>query len=570
MKKSIRRMLALGMAIVMSLALAACAQPDSGNEFDDQQVDTSKTQLYVFNFNGGYGAAWLSALKERYEELHKDDVFEEGKKGVQIVVNNNKGNADAFSSQILSNRDEVYFTEYAYYYTLLQSGILGDITEAVTGDLGAYGDPAGTTILSKLSDEQKEFYGVLGEDGEYHYYGVPHYAGYNGIVYNVDLFEQEGYYFADGVESSEFIEDYFIVRSTDKKSAGPDGKYDTYDDGLPANEDEFFLLCEYIASRGHTPISWNGSHHNDYLGDLGQALQANAEGAEQMKLNYSMNGEATSLGSVINGEFVLDSAPTTLTAKNGYQVQRQAGKYYTLSFLEKLIKNEKYHGQLNFNSAYTHMNAQEDFLYAGHDGGATAPIAMLVEGIWWENEASATFESMEDSMGSAFGRNSRRFALMPLPKIGIAEAGENVMVEKLYSLCFMKANIAEEKKALAYDFIMFANTNASLVEFTQITNTPKNMNYTLTEEEMASLSPFGRSVFEVKQNSTVIYPYSKEPVYVNQPGMFAAYAAWKSTVGGVFYNGPAMQFNENKLDATAYFNGMLDYYSENWNQFKYE
>lgn len=214
------------------------------------------------------------------------------------------------------------------------------------------------------------------------------------------------------------------------------------------------------------------------------------------------------------------------------------------------------------------MNAQEDFLYAGHDGGSTQPIAMLVEGIWWENEAKSTFEAMEDSMGQAYGRDGRRFAMMPLPKIGDAEAGTNVLVDHIYSMCFMKSNIEEWKKPIALDFIMFANTNASLVEFTQITNTPKALNYPMTEEEMGEMSYFGRSVMELKQNSDIVYPCSKEPVYVNQPSNFMNLNIWKGTVVGVFYNDPARPMNEKKVDAETYFQGMWDYYYENWEQYK--
>lgn len=347
MKSTFKRIIAISLAVLVCLAVTACAEYEGQDQFENEQVDTSKTQLYVFNFNGGYGAEWLGELKVRYEELHKDDVYEEGKKGIQIIVNNNKGNAAAIADQILSNREEVYFTEYAYYYALMQQGILGDITDAVTGDMSAYGDPAGTTILSKMTEEQKNFYGVTAEDGQTHYYGIPHYAGYAGIMYNVDLFEQEGYYFADGVTEAEYLEDWFIIRSTDKKSAGPDGQYDTMDDGLPATTEEFFLLCEYIASRGHTPVSWMGKN-SDYLKNLLTALQANYEGVDQMMLNYTMNGTATSLGSIFNGKFVKDKEATVITGANGHVINRQAGKYYALDFLETLVSTEKYMGSYEF------------------------------------------------------------------------------------------------------------------------------------------------------------------------------------------------------------------------------
>ena len=38
-----------------------------------------------------------------------------------------------------------------------------------------------------------------------------------------------------------------------------------------------------------------------------------------------------------NGKVVLDDAATTITDNNGYDVFRQAGVYYGLSFIEKLM-----------------------------------------------------------------------------------------------------------------------------------------------------------------------------------------------------------------------------------------
>ena len=119
--------------------------------------------------------------KKKYEDLHKDDVYEEGKKGIQIYVNNQKSNAGAVQSQILDNRDEVYFTEYAYYYSMKAEGVLGDITDAVTADLKSFGDKDGSTIESKLTAEQKAYFGVSESDGKTHYYAIPHYSAYTGI-----------------------------------------------------------------------------------------------------------------------------------------------------------------------------------------------------------------------------------------------------------------------------------------------------------------------------------------------------------------------------------------------------
>ncbi len=564
MKKRFAKIFSAALALVMSLGLTACGggtNPDNPGSNVEEKIDTSRTQLYVFNFYGGYGSDWLAAAKKRYEKLHENDVYEEGKKGIQIYINNQKSQVDEMQTQILDNRDEVYFAEYAYYYTLKTVGVLGDITEAVTADLSAYGDASGKTIESKLTAEQKNYYGIV-ENGTTRYYGIPHYSGYSGLTYNVDLFEEKGYYFAKTPAGTN-LEDYFIYNKTDARSAGPDGEYGTDDDGLPATYDEFYKLCDYIVQDHNTPIVWTGANHRDYLNNLMQALVADYEGLDQMMLNYSFNGQASNLGKISGGNFAKDSVATTITEQNGYELSRQAGKYYGLRFIEKLVKTSNYHNELAFNSSYSHMNAQEDFLYAGHDG-QTDPIAMLCDGIWWASEATSTFSDMSQSMGESYSKKGRNFAFMPLPKADASASKKSTLFDHIYSICFMKANIADWKKPIALDFIKFCNSDASLVEFTQITDTPKALNYTMTEAEMNEMSPYGRSIMKLKQKSDIVYPYSTTTLYKNNQGRFGTHSMYYSTTGGRQYQWAPNAFNEDKVSAADYFSGMYAYYANDW------
>ena len=576
MKRFVKKLLACVCAAVMCFAFTACSPVDPNNPDNPggggntEKIDTSRTQLYVFNFYGGYGSDWLTAAKARYEELHKDDVYEDGKKGIQIIITSQKTSIEALTPQILDNRDEIYFTEYAYYYTLKAAGVLGDITEAVTADLSSYGDSAGSTIEKKLSAEQKAYYGIAETDGKTHYYALPHYSGYSGLIYNVELFEDRGYYFIDNpqVSADSPIEDYFIYNKDDKRSAGPDGEYNTADDGLPSTYDEFFMLCDYIYSGGETPVVWNGANNKDYINNLLQALVADYEGLDQMMINYTLGGEegavATDLGTIQNGRFVEDASDTTIVKSNAYEIFRQAGKYYGLKFVEKLMTTDKYHNDLAFNSGYSHMNAQEDFLYAGNDT-VTDPIAMLCDGIWWEAEATTTFNEMADSKGDAFSKMGRKFAFMPLPKANSGKInGKNTLFDHIYSLCFMKANIADWKKPIAYDFIKFIHSDASLVEYSQITNTPKAFNYNMTAEQMSGMSYFGRSVMELKQKSDVVYPYSTSTVYVNNQSRFGTHSMYYSDVNGTERQWPSTAIGEEGNTAEDYFSGMYSFYKDDW------
>ncbi len=562
LSKTCAIMLGLMMSVSVCLLAGGCS-PESTSE----EIDPNRTQLYVFNYAGGFGSDWLQAVKERYEEYSKDVVYEEGKTGVQIFVTNQKSTGEDVAGTVLTNHYEVYFTEYAYYQTLRAQGVLGDITEAVTGDLSVYdgGDAEGATIEGKLTDEQRAYYGVQDAQGQVHYYGIPHYSGYTGLIYNVDLFNERNFYFRDE-PTGDTIYDRFVRSSSDKKSAGPDGKHGTYDDGLPATYEEFFILLQYISRNNVTPMVWTGANYKDYLNNFVQALVADYEGLDQMMLNFTMDGsEATDLGT-INGDglFVPDGEGTAITEENGYEIMRQAGKYYAIDFLEELVTTDSYHHDLAINRGFTHLDAQNDFLYGGKDN-YTKPIAILLDGIWWESEANQTFLAMEatDSANSKYNRN---FAFMPLPKAPTSENDKITLFDHIYSMCFMKANIAEYKRPLAIDFIKFVNTQESLVEFTQITDTPKALNYTMKDTQKQSMSPFGRSLINMRERAEVVYPIATNSTYVNHQAQFSNEYMYYSATGAGTYGWIAEALIDASPNVTAadYFAGLYEYRKDNW------
>ena len=65
--------------VIIPLLLAACGKIG----YSVEKVDETHTTLYLGNYDGGAGHVWLDKLIEEFEELHKDDVLEEGKKGIR-------------------------------------------------------------------------------------------------------------------------------------------------------------------------------------------------------------------------------------------------------------------------------------------------------------------------------------------------------------------------------------------------------------------------------------------------------------------------------------------------------
>ena len=57
---------------------------------ETEEIDPTRTQLYVANYNGGAGTVWIENMKTAFEEECKKESFEPGKTGVQIMINNLK------------------------------------------------------------------------------------------------------------------------------------------------------------------------------------------------------------------------------------------------------------------------------------------------------------------------------------------------------------------------------------------------------------------------------------------------------------------------------------------------
>lgn len=524
--------LAIAMTLAGAAGFAGCNRTGTAPGGIDQEVDPTRTQLYVANHDGGFGHEWVQAAARRFEELYKDVPFEEGKTGVQIMFDRTGGIGSQIMAKIPLSRNAVYFTESVYYYDYLnaQNGaVFADITDIVSGedsDLSEFGDTG--TIEDKLTDQQKEFYQT--DDGKY--YGIPHYQAFQGIIYDKDFFEQDMLYFSDNENNGN---GGFITSRTEKRSPGKDGIYcetcaangydysDHYcDDGLPATYDEFARLLEYIADSGETPLIWSGQVHQNYLDKFMSSLAADYEGLDDFMLNYTFKGTAHHLVQGIDantGEVTLRGA-TEIMPKNGYEMYTSAGRYYAMEFMQEAVSDSRYYYYLSFNGTHSHTNAQDDFL---RSKDRSSRIAMLIDGSYWENEADDTFEYMSNNnVNDPDSRYSRKFGFMPLPKPTEEDGTENTLFDFLYSLGFINANIEDDPVLfpLAKKFLKFVNTEQSLREFTVITGSPKALEYDLTEDDLSRMSFYGRSLWNLKANSDVVYPYSTGAIFLNNQSDF--------------------------------------------------
>lgn len=551
MRKLTKKLLSCMLLSTTVLSAVACGAGGGGGS-----TNSDKATLYVYSFTSGFGSEWLTSAIADYEEKMKD-VEIDGKKGIHIEPTAEK--SDVAGSQMSSRQETVYFLEQQDYYELLAGNYIADITDAITS-ANPYD---GKTLESKMFADQKSYFG-RDVNGSTRYYAYPHYFTSFGIVYDVELFDSKGYYFADGYNVSGALQDMFIGNAGGTKTAGPDGAKGTSDDGLPTTYEEFFLLCDYIAQVGNdNPLLWSGQHRDSYLTHFINALATDYEGYEQMRLNFAFDGEATSLGKAENGNFVQDEEDTLIDGTNGAELARQAGKYYAMDFYNTLYNKSYIKDKTTtlYSSTYSHLKAQEDFLKL-----STTRNAMLLDGSWWQMEATSTFDAMA-KLNAQYSKQNRKLGWMPLPKQSAEMVGEkSTAYDIMYPLCVMKNGLDVNSWQYKYslDFIQFLNSDEQLAKFTQITGCTKALNYELTSAQYDSLSYFGKSFYDSYKASDIVFPYDNNLLFANNQSIFkeidggTGSPLYKSTAYATCF----VRGLENGVTLDTYFNGMYDYFKE--------
>lgn len=544
--KYVMKIVALLLAASCLPLAAACAR-DTGGE----AIDENRTQLYVSNFNGGVGTEWLYGVKERFEEAYRNEVFEPGtdKVGVQVIIEKTKDRGGTLTGTIANSPYAVFFSESVPYYEWVRNGLVLDISDLVEDT------SAGASIESRLSKETKELLTFI--DGNY--YAIPHYEGFNGVQYDIDLFEENGFYFAKSGNPDNFG---FVSADDAVRSCGPDGKYGTSDDGLPATYDEFFTLCSYMLTKNVTPFVWTGES-TEYTNYLLEALCARYGEAYETALRYTFdsNGQEVEVITGFDGDTpIVDHV--TVTEETGYYIYQQASRYYALQFFQRLMGNSRYYSELSTSPTFSHLDAQDEYFMSKLEN---QPIAMLIDGNYWWNEADENGVFTRAASYGAAAEN-RRFGWMPLPGV-VSGTFEDVneengakatLVESLRSYAAINANIADDPNMvrLAKLFLQFVYSDEELRTFTASTGVTRNLNYDLGSTELAQLTPYARSFWEYRKQADIVRSSSTSLLFMaNENDFTTVSGVWGSTIGGVPYRFPYTAFREGR-SAKEYFQGM--------------
>ena len=563
LKKLLCGILAAGL-LVGTCAMTACNNESIG--------DPTKTQLWVFNYDGGWGRSWLDSIKTDFEEKYANVPFEEGKTGVEVQVFMDKVD---ITQSLRGDTNHVYFTGDVNYNDLAANKLIMSIDDIVTQDtLAEVSDGAETgKIVDKIPVAQRE--ALTAYDGKY--YSLPFVDNTCGITYDCDLFETKSYYLKGkddgswiGTSATDTGKTYF----TNKKSemtVGPNGIRGDYDDGLPATIEEFKALVARIASTGDAPFIWSG-RNAWYATFLGYAVWANLAGIDEAMLSFNYgtgSGEGITMEYVsgFNGD-TPQFKTSTVTPATGYLTHKSKAMYYASDLMHYVFSNNDFRAQ-KWSTVNTHLMTQREYIYSNLTGSDQA-IAMLLEGNWWYNEATDS-KSFEDSLKYG-GSLDRNFKFMPMPvKVsgGVKEnEGKKPTLSSMGTFsCFINNNITNPGivKA-AKEFIKFVYTDKNLSTVQEKCGGKPSVNFTLPAEKYNNLNTFAKSYADMTAVSDIVVTASAAPIFVNNSQEMMNPRTWlfNATVNNVVC-GPLDAFKTYRYSTKQYFIGLDK--TDIWNKY---
>ena len=489
--KKFKRAAIVAMAIMTAFGGVACG----GGE--NKEVDVNKTQLVIGYKSAGYGNAWVQNAVEMFEKKFANYSFEEGKTGVQVWVNYGK---DEFSDWTFYNsyqsRNEDMYINATIWYDMYEDSHIWRLDDLVEEPLTEFGETKSIKdkILPWVERGSRWDQGVWSVGTVSSMFGL--------TVYDVDLFEEKGYYMAEGGGWTKGT-------AGDKaKTKGFDGIAGTYDDGLPVTEDEYFSLLNRIKMRGDIPVTWTGIN-SSYPIAWAWMNYLNYDDGKAQEIWNNGYGEYTLLHKNADGSYSLDDTPTVFDgAKNFYENARVPGKLEALRIAYKLVKDQSNYSTEAYKTTQTHIEAQNEYLTSI---SAEQRIAMIWEGCWWETEADDTFTRMAKNDAS-LSKHNRRFGVMPAIK-----PNGNTATKHTYNISqggvWIPAKTAR-KGGGAFEaskkFCKMMGSDEFLNMFTKTTNIPTAYDIEYTQDTYDSLTYFGKQLMEIVQDKNNTHAFTNE------------------------------------------------------------
>ena len=220
------------------------------------------------------------------------------------------------------------------------------------------------------------------------------------------------------------------------------------------------------------------------------------------------------------------TAQKAITPATGYLTKEEAAEYWALWNYGKLLSKSSYLDPTTLEGTISHLDAQRKYIYSKLEGGAQRPIAMIIEGSYWWNEAQPAYRDSIENFSNAENRN---FSPMPLPwkatgTVAEGEGRQNVIVDHIYAYGFINAKLEndENMRKCATMFLQSCYTDEGLQEFTLNCSGAvyRGLEYELTDDQYKSLDLYSKNLHDIRKASKIVYPYSSSTIYMNDQTSF--------------------------------------------------
>ena len=579
-----RKLCAILLAATAAASATACGP-------QKEEVNDAVTNVYVQIYDGGYGYGWLENIAADFESEYKDYQNPvNGKTGVKIIVDPVSETGENVFASITAQDHDIVFTEQVdNYMDFVESGYLLDITDILTENIAGQDH----SIAAAMDEYLRDYYKVNDK-----YYGLSYGSGFYSLFYDEGLFYNEGFLLkreADANDPDEIValtdsdfiarvadtervgkayaaivtdgdKSYYKTVSGDYLSMGPDGQYGTYDDGLPRTYNEFFALVKYMSEASVVPFDYIGVDGGGcYVPCFLAQLCADYEGYDQTLVNYTFDGIKDNLIRVTDG--TIEKLPSVTLVPdnsngNAAETYKSAGKYYALDFYSKMMTGRGRYVGRNLKNKRTQFDAQSDFIKSKYS--TINKTAFLLDGTWWMNESSVTFNSLSKN-DDRYKPENRDFKMLALPKADKTKTGAGEKVTYLdvnYLTAMVLKKTSADKVELAKKFLQYCFTDKANKKFTVETQIPRPYSYDLGDD-YSRLTPYGQNLWDVLKNqSRTVYPVSQSEhfklkgVYYNSKQMFT------TRIAKTNYTGLDVLFRTGKSVYTAetVYNGLYDYF----------
>lgn len=170
-KKVLLSSLSLSMA---ALALVACGPTGTSTG------GGSGNELWICAYDGGYGIEWANVIGQRFEE----------ETGIEVHVQADTSILDRIESALRDGGDyDLYLSHNINWQRFAGQGWLANLDDVYASTV----EGTNETFEERLANNAANISKQTGSDGQEHYYKVCWTQGAGGFVYNMDMFEENGW-----------------------------------------------------------------------------------------------------------------------------------------------------------------------------------------------------------------------------------------------------------------------------------------------------------------------------------------------------------------------------------------